>query len=88
MAEVRNYILNIPHLERPVIHDSCNILYPYVLGVEDLVGIEVSERAKYIRVIAAELNRCVCIHSTGLPFMEYSLVTLQCLCGQQVIESY
>ena len=59
MAEVRNYILNIPHLERPVIHDSCNILYPYVLGVEDLVGIEVPERAKYIRVIAAELNRCV-----------------------------
>ena len=59
MAEVRNYILNIPHLERPVIHDSCNILYPYVLGVEDLVGIEVPERAKYVRVIAAELNRCV-----------------------------
>ena len=61
MAEVRNYVLNIPHLERPVIHDSCNILYPYVLGVEDLVGIEVSERAKYIRIIAAELNRCVYI---------------------------
>ena len=61
MAEVRNYVLNIPHLERPVIHDSCNILYPYVLGVEELVGIEVSERAKYIRVIAAELNRCVYI---------------------------
>ena len=61
MAEARNYILNIPHLERPVIHDSCNILYPYVLGVEDLVGIEVTERAKYIRVITAELNRCIYI---------------------------
>ena len=61
MAEARNYILNIPHLERPVIHDSCNIVYPYVLGVEDLVGIEVTERAKYIRVIAAELNRCIYI---------------------------
>jgi len=59
MAEYRNYILNIPHLERPVIHDSCNILYPYCLAVEDLVGIEVPERAKYIRVIASELNRCV-----------------------------
>jgi NADH-quinone oxidoreductase subunit D len=55
MAEARNYILNIPHLERPVIHDSCNILYPYVLGIE------VTERAKYIRVIAAELNRCIYI---------------------------
>ena len=27
MAEYRNYITNIPHLERPVIHDSCNIWY-------------------------------------------------------------
>jgi len=61
MAESRNYITNIPHLERPVIHDSCNILYPYVLGVEELVGIEVPERAKYVRVITAELNRCIYI---------------------------
>ena len=37
MAEYRNYIQNIPHLERPVIHDSCNILYPYCLAVEDLL---------------------------------------------------
>ncbi|MCZ6581876.1 MAG: NADH-quinone oxidoreductase subunit D [Thaumarchaeota archaeon] len=59
MAEHRNYLLNIPHLERPIIHDSCNILYPYCLAVEDLLGTEVPERAKYIRVIASELNRCV-----------------------------
>lgn len=61
MAEYRNYIQNIPHLERPVIHDSSNILYPYCLTVEELLGIEVPERAKYIRVIAAELNRCIYI---------------------------
>lgn len=61
MAEYRNYIQNIPHLERPVIHDSCNILYPYCLAVEDLLGIEVPERAKYIRVIGSELNRCTYI---------------------------
>jgi NADH-quinone oxidoreductase subunit D len=61
MAEYRNYIQNIPHLERPVIHDSCNILYPYCLAVEELLGIEVPERAKYVRVIASELNRCVYI---------------------------
>ncbi len=59
MAEHRNYLLNIPHLERPIIHDSCNILYPYCLAVEELLGTEVPERAKYIRVIASELNRCV-----------------------------
>ncbi len=59
MAEYRNYLLNIPHLERPVIHDSCNILYPYVLAAEEVLGVEVSERTKYLRVIASELNRCV-----------------------------
>jgi NADH-quinone oxidoreductase subunit D len=61
MAEYRNYIQNIPHLERPVIHDSSGILYPYILAVEELLGIEVPERAQYIRVIAAELNRCTYI---------------------------
>ena len=61
MAEYRNYITNIPHLERPVIHDSCNVLYPYVLGAEEILGIEVPERAKYVRVIASELNRCIYI---------------------------
>jgi NADH-quinone oxidoreductase subunit D len=61
MAEHRNYITNIPHLERPVIHDSCNILYPYVLAAEEILGVEVPERAQYLRVIAAELNRCVYI---------------------------
>ncbi len=59
MSEYRNYITNIPHLERPVIHDSCNILYPYVLAVEEILGLEVPERAQYLRVIASELNRCV-----------------------------
>ena len=61
MAEYRNYIQNIPHLERPVIHDSSNILYPYCLAVEELLDIEVPERAKYVRVIASELNRCIYI---------------------------
>src|SRR3990172_10373722 len=33
MCEYRNYIQNIPHLERPMIADSCGILYPFCLGV-------------------------------------------------------
>lgn len=57
MCEYRNYITNIPHLERPVIHDSVGITYPFCLGAEELLGIEIPERAKYLRVIAAELNR-------------------------------
>jgi len=57
MCEYRNYITNIPHLERPVIHDSVGITYPFVLGAEELLGVEVPERAKYLRAIAAELDR-------------------------------
>jgi NADH-quinone oxidoreductase subunit D len=57
MCEYRNYVLNIPHLERPVIHDSVGITYPFCLGAEELLKIEIPERAKYLRVIAAELDR-------------------------------
>lgn len=59
MCEYRNIIQNIPHLERPVIHDSNNITYSYSLAVEELVGIEVPRRAQYIRALASELNRQV-----------------------------
>lgn len=59
MCEYRNMIQNIPHLERPVIHDSTNITYSYSLAVEELVGIEVPRRGQYIRALASELNRQV-----------------------------
>jgi len=104
MAEYRNYIQNIPHLERPVIHDSCNILYPYCLAVEDLLGLEVPERAKYIRVIASELNRCVYTlywlaiygiflgHSTMFMWpmgdREFCVDLLEAMSGARVTHSY
>ena len=59
MCEYRNVIQNIPHLERPVIHDSTNITYSYSLAIEELVGIEVPRRGQYIRALASELNRQV-----------------------------
>jgi len=61
MAEYRNYIQNIPHLERPVILDSTGILFPYTLAVEDLLSLtdKVPERAKYIRILMAEFNRII-----------------------------
>jgi NADH-quinone oxidoreductase subunit D len=59
MCEYRNVIQNIPHLERPVIHDSANINYSYSLAIEELVGIEVPRRGQFIRAIASELNRQV-----------------------------
>jgi NADH-quinone oxidoreductase subunit D len=57
MCEYRNFIQNIPHLERPVIHDSSNIIYSYSLAVEQLVGIEVPRRGQFIRALASELDR-------------------------------
>jgi NADH-quinone oxidoreductase subunit D len=59
MSEYRNVIQNIPHLERPVIHDSTNVTYSYSLAVEELMGIEVPRRGQFIRAIASELNRQV-----------------------------
>jgi NADH-quinone oxidoreductase subunit D len=59
MCEHRNVIQNIPHLERPVIHDSANITYSYSLAIEELVGVEVPRRGQFIRAIASELNRQV-----------------------------
>ena len=59
MCEYRNYIQNIPHLERPVIHDSTNITYSYSLAVEELTNIQVPLRGQYMRALASELNRQV-----------------------------
>ncbi len=61
MSEYRTFVQNVPHIERPVIHDSSNILYSYCLAVEELLGIEVPERAKYLRATMAEIDR---IHYT------------------------
>jgi NADH-quinone oxidoreductase subunit D len=59
MAEYRNYIQNVPHLERPVILDSSGILFAYAEAVDELMGNKVPVRAQYLRVIMAELNRII-----------------------------
>lgn len=59
MAEYRTYIQNIPHLERPVIIDATGITLPYVLAAEKILDVESPERAQYIRMIMAELNRII-----------------------------
>jgi NADH-quinone oxidoreductase subunit D len=57
MSEHRTFVQNVPHVERPVIHDSSNILYSYCLAVEDLIGIQVPEKGMYLRTILAEIDR-------------------------------
>jgi len=57
MSESRTFVQNVPHIERPVIHDSSGILYSYCLAVEELLGIKVPERGQYLRAIMAEIDR-------------------------------
>jgi NADH-quinone oxidoreductase subunit D len=57
MSESRSFVQNVPHIERPVIHDSSGILYSYCLAVEELLGIQVPQRGQYLRVIMAEIDR-------------------------------
>jgi NADH-quinone oxidoreductase subunit D len=46
MSEYRTFVQNVPHIERPVIHGSSNILYLYCMAVEQLLGIQVPERGQ------------------------------------------
>lgn len=59
MCEYRNFIQNIPHLERPVIHDSANITYSYSLAVEELTNIQVPIRGQFLRAMTSEIDRIV-----------------------------
>ena len=59
MGEYRNYIQNVPHLERPVILDSSGILFAYATAVDELMGNKIPPRAEYLRIIMAELNRII-----------------------------
>ena len=57
IAEYRTSVSNIPHLERPCIIDAIHLNWGYVLPIEELQGVEVPPRGRYIATIAAEMNR-------------------------------
>jgi len=57
LAEERTYTGVIPLTDRLDYLASMSNNLPYVLAVEKLAGISVSERAEYLRVILAELQR-------------------------------
>ncbi|MCK4776823.1 MAG: NADH-quinone oxidoreductase subunit D [Actinomycetia bacterium] len=57
IAENRTYLQFIPYTDRLDYVSAMFNNWVYVKAVEELAGIEVPERAEYIRVIVAELNR-------------------------------
>lgn len=69
-AENVTYPQVIPYTDRMDYVGSMNNALGYVIAVEKLMGIKVPERAEYIRVIVAELNR---IASHLLAFGTYGL---------------
>jgi len=57
LAEHRTYLQNLPYMDRlDYVSMMCNE-HAFVLAVEKLLGIEIPERAKYIRVMFDEITR-------------------------------
>ncbi|GIV97460.1 MAG: NADH-quinone oxidoreductase subunit D 1 [Herpetosiphonaceae bacterium] len=68
LGEVSSYLQIIPFTDRLDYFNSMPNNQGYCMAVEKLAGIEVPERAEYIRVIMAELSR-IQNHATALGFM-------------------
>ena len=57
LCEGRTYKQNIPLTDRLDYVSAINNNWPYVMAVEQLAGIQVPQRAEYLRVIMGELQR-------------------------------
>ena len=103
-AEGNNYLQVVPYTDRMDYLCAMMNNWGYAAAVEKLTGIEVPERAEYIRVIVAELNRVashlLAFGTYGLdigaitPFLyafrdrERILKIFEKLCGQRLNYSY
>jgi NADH:ubiquinone oxidoreductase subunit D/NADH:ubiquinone oxidoreductase subunit C len=57
IGERNTFLQNMPYTDRLDYFNSMSNNWGYALAVEKLMGIQVAERAEYIRVIMAELSR-------------------------------
>src|SRR5689334_5577542 len=57
LMEYRNYIQNLPYMDRLDYVSPMSMEHSYVLAVEKLLGIEAPERAQWIRTMFAEITR-------------------------------
>jgi NADH-quinone oxidoreductase subunit D len=68
LAEVSTYIQSMPYTDRLDYFNSMACNYGLALAVEKLAGIEVPQRANYIRALMNELTR-ILNHATAIGFM-------------------
>jgi NADH-quinone oxidoreductase subunit D len=68
LAEQNSYLQNMPYTDRLDYFNSMANNHAYAMAVEKLAGIEVPERAEYIRVLMVELTR-VLNHAGALGFL-------------------
>ncbi len=68
IAEKASYLAAMPYTDRLDYFCSLTNNWAYALAVEKLAGIEVPERAEYIRVITAELTR-IQNHASSIGFL-------------------
>ncbi|GFO97878.1 NADH dehydrogenase subunit D [groundwater metagenome] len=59
LGEMKTYLQFIPYTDRLDYVSAMPNNYAYVKAIEELAGIEVPQRAEYIRVLVMELNRIV-----------------------------
>jgi NADH-quinone oxidoreductase subunit D len=68
IAEKGSYLASMPYTDRLDYFCSLTNNWAYALAVEKLAGLEVPERAEYIRVITAELTR-IQNHASAIGFL-------------------
>ncbi|WP_322496105.1 NADH-quinone oxidoreductase subunit D [Chloroflexus sp.] len=68
IAEANSYLQNMPYTDRLDYFNSMANNQAYAMAVERLAGIEVPERAEYIRVLMVELTR-ILNHASAVGFM-------------------
>ena len=68
IGEKSSYLASMPYTDRLDYFCSLTNNWAYALAVEKLAGIEVPERAQYIRVITAELTR-IQNHASAIGFL-------------------
>ncbi len=76
IGERNTWLMNMPFTDRLDYLNSMSNNWSYALAVEKLAGIEVPERAEYLRVIMAEFGRIV-NHAWSIGFILNDLGALQ-----------